>query len=122
MNPGIGLEYGYVTQHSVAFTSFVDNRTCNRVCNTAPLADFDVLQILSFFGTTLFTWAVEIDDTSSSAMLKKHGMCYKASFPAMVCAFDALSQCVIPILKLHVLICSLVMSMYGQQLRDAFLR
>lgn len=84
MNPLIGLNYDYETQHCKAFHSSSVIRPCNRVYNKEVPTDAEIENIKAFFGDTAFSWAVNETDTRSSAILEKHNLSYKVTAPLMI--------------------------------------
>ncbi len=76
--------YDHKTENCFAVKTESILRPCNRVFNQSKITDEEIIDIISYFDKTPFSWLVEASDTETSKKLEQHGLKYFADFPAMI--------------------------------------
>ncbi len=84
IDPTIGLTLDRTTPHSMIFKSGTEIPSLNRVCNSATPTSQELIDIVSYFKRTPFTWTVSKEDQATIKVLSDNSMIYRASETAMI--------------------------------------
>jgi len=95
LNPNIGLNIDFKTQHCSAFHSG-STVYCNRAVAQELPTDQEIENIKDFFGQDLFTWYVDENDSAMKAKIQEHGLQYKTNYPALSLDLNTLAAYDIP--------------------------